>query len=190
MRNITRSVAAGLLITALLCGCGSSHEGAQNATAAKAAKKHLNPADALSRSMVGAVTQTKPGTAPIPVTVKFGLGGRPDVGQPLQVNLQLLPTASNLDRIFGRVEGEEGLEIVNSGELAEAQKPVENTPIDRAVEVMPKKDGIYTLTATISVDMGGSISTQTFTFPVIAGAGFTDLGPKPQPAAGRSAAAH
>ena len=180
MWNITRNAAAGLVIAALLCACGSSDKSAQSqAAAARNSHKVLSPAQTLARNMVSAATQTKPGSAPIPLQVKFALRARPDVAQPLDIDLQLVPTASNLDRIFGKVEGDEGLELVGSDELAEAEKPVENTPIDRSIKVLPKRNGIYLVTAIVSVDMGGQISTQTFQIPVIAGPGIPDLPVKP-----------
>jgi hypothetical protein len=179
MWNITRNAAAGLVISALLCACGSSDKSAQSQAAARNSHKVLSPAQTLARNMVSAATQTKPGSAPIPLQVKFALRTRPDVAQPLDIDLQLVPTASNLDRIFGKVEGDEGLELVGSDELAEAEKPVENTPIDRSIKVLPKHNGIYLVTAIVSVDMGGQISTQTFQIPVIAGAGIPDLPVKP-----------
>jgi hypothetical protein len=189
MWNSTRNAAVALLIAALLAGCGSSHEQTPANRAATRAKKPVNPQDALARSLVGAVTSTKPGTSPIPVQVKFALQARPEVAQPLDVDLAIVPTASNLDRVFGTVEGEEGLELIGSGELAQADKPVENTPIERTIKVLPKHNGIYILTATVSVDMAGQISTQTFSIPVIAGTGIPDLPAKPATAAATTASA-
>jgi hypothetical protein len=184
MWNNTRSALAGLLLTVILGACGSGHEDAQNGRANHAAKRALSPADALARGLVGGLTQVKPGNAPLPLEVKFALRARPSVSQPLDVDIRILPTAGNLDRVYGKVEGEEGLELVGSGELAEAARPVENIPIDRSIQVLPKQDGIYNLTATISVDMAGQVSTQTYTFPVIAGVGIPDLPTKPAAPAG------
>jgi hypothetical protein len=183
MCKLATNAAAALLIAALLGGCGSSHEETPATRAATRAKKALNPQDALARSLVGAATSVKPGSSPIPVQVKFALLGRPDVAQPVEIDLAIVPTASNLDRIFGKVEGEEGLELVGSGELEPADKPVENTPIERTIKVLPKKNGIYLLTAVVSVDMGGQISTQSYSIPVIAGTGIPDLPTKPVTAA-------
>lgn len=188
MWNITRNAAAGLVVLILLCACGSSEQGAQSQNAAaRNSRKVLNPAQTLERTMVSAATQIKPGSAPLPVQVKFALRAKPDVAQPLDIDLRIVPTASNLDRIFGKLEGDEGLELVGSDELAEAEKPVENTPIDRSLKVLPKKNGIYLISATVSVDIGGQISTQTYQIPVIAGSGIPDLPVKPA-AAARTAA--
>jgi hypothetical protein len=174
MWNITRNTLLALALAVLLAACGSGKEGASGSSS-HVAKKAMSPAEQLSRSLVSGVTQTKPGSAPLPVQVKFALQAKPEPAQPLDVTISIVPTASNLDRVFGKVEGEEGLELVSSGELEGAERPAENTPIERTVKVLPKQDGIYTLTATVSVDMGGSISSQTYVFPVIAGNGLPDL---------------
>jgi len=183
MCKITRNTVLSLALAVLLAACGSGKEGASGA-GSHVAKKALSPADQLARSLVSGVTQTKPGSAPLPVQVKFALQSKPEPAQPLDVSISITPTASNLDRVFGKVEGEEGLELVSSGELEGAERPVENTPIQRTVKVLPKQDGIYTLTATVSVDMGGSISSQTYIFPVIAGNGLPDLPANAKAAAG------
>jgi hypothetical protein len=183
MWNMTRNTLLMLALAVSLAACGSGKEGGAGA-GSHVAKKAVSPAEQLARSLVSGVTQTKPGSAPLPVQVKFALQAKPEPAQPLDVTISIVPTAGNLDRVFGKVEGEEGLELVSSGELEGADRPVENTPIERTVKVLPKQDGIYTLTATVSVDMGGSISSQTYVFPVIAGSGLTDL-----PAGTKAAAA-
>jgi hypothetical protein len=180
MRNLMRNALVAVLLAGFFSACGSSHEGSgQSGNAAHTSRK----GEAKGANMVSAVTQTKPGTAPQPVQVKFALRARPTPSQPLDVTVQIIPTASNLDRISGRVEGDEGLEMVGSGELAEAEKPVENTPIERSIQVLPKQDGIYTLTATVTVEMGGQNSTQAYQFPVISGTGLPDLPAPAKPGA-------
>ena len=185
MWNITRNAAAGIVLSALLGACGSGHDGAAGSSGSHVSRKAVSPADQLSRSLVGGFTQIKPGNSPLPVQVKFALQSKPEVAQPLDVTIAIVPTASNLDRVFGKVEGEEGLEMAGSGQLEAAERPVENTPIERTIKVLPQKEGIFTLTATISVDMAGQISTQAYTFPVITGNGIPDL--PSAPAAGAPA---
>lgn len=182
MWNITRNAAAALVLAALLGACGSGHDGTAGGSGSHVAKKALSPADQLSRALVAGFTQVKPGNTPLPVQVKFALQSKPEVAQPLDVTIAIVPTASNLDRVFGKVEGEEGLEMAGSGELEAAERPLENTPIERTIKVLPQKEGIYTLTATVSVDMAGQISTQSYTFPVITGNGMPDLPSAPAPA--------
>ncbi|MBS0377833.1 MAG: hypothetical protein JSS29_05045 [Proteobacteria bacterium] len=184
MRNLLRNATAALAIVLALAACGSSgKEAASNTAQAAARTRKLSPEEQLKRSLVAGVTQTKAGTAAQPIQVQFSVQGKPDVAQPVEVVLAITPTSGNLDRIFGRVEGDEGLEMVGSGDLEEVAKPVENTPIHHTVKVLPKKDGIYTLTATVSVDAAGQVSTQSYLFPLIAGKGMPDLPVAPVPGA-------
>jgi len=165
-------LAAALVGLALIGGCGSGHKGQQAASQAGATK--VKAEDGLLR-MVAAVTSVKPGNTPLPVQLKFDLRQRPEVGQPLDVDIAVVPLSAAIDRVFGKVAGEEGLDLVSGADLQEAGKPVEGTPIQYSVKVLPKQDGIYTLTAVLSVDAGGVISSQTYTIPVIAGQGIPDL---------------
>lgn len=186
MRTIT--LAAALVGLALAGGCGSGHKDARAAGDAAAARKSQRADDGLAR-MVGGVTSVKPGSSPLPLQLKFDLRERPQVAQPLDVDLAVIPLSGAIDRVFGKVVGEEGLELVGGGDLQEATKPPEGVPIQYSVKVLPKTDGIYTLTANISVDSGGVISTQTYTVPVIAGQGIPDLPAGPTPNKGPATAA-
>ena len=91
------------------------------------------------------------------------------------------PLTANLDRIYGKVEGEEGLERGRVGASCPGRRSrVEGVPIQHSFKVLPKQDGIYTLTATLSGwTAGGQVSTQAFSIPIIAGRGFPDLPVKP-----------
>jgi len=186
MRIIT--LAAVLVGLALAGGCGSSHKATQAANTAAAAKKTQRADDGLAR-MVAGVTSVKPGSTPLPLQLKFDLRERPQVAQPLDVDLVVIPLSGAIDRVFGKVVGEEGLELVSGGDLQQAAKPVEGAPIQYSVQVLPKTDGIYTLTASISVDSAGVISTQTYDIPVIAGQGIPDLPAGPTPSKASATAA-
>ena len=165
-------LAAALVGLAFVGGCGSGHKGQQAASQAGATR--VKAEDGLVR-MVAAVTSVKPGNTPLPVQLKFDLRQRPEVGQPLDVDIAVVPMSAAIDRVFGKVAGEEGLDLVSGADLQEAGKPVEGTPIQYSIKVLPKQDGIYTLTAVLSVDSGGVISSQTYAIPVIAGQGIPDL---------------
>ena len=192
MRILTRHTA--ILLTVLgLSACGSDHhsQAASTAAAARAAAKAAaNPANGLSRNMVNAATEVKSGSTPLPVQVKFEITQRPEVGQPVDVNLAIIPTTPNFDRMMSQVQGEEGLELVGSPELPTSEKPGEGVPIQHTVKVLPKSDGIFDLTITVSgVDTAGQVSTQAYQIPIIAGQGFPDLPAKPAaPAAAKTAA--
>ena len=157
--------------------CGSGHDKQAAAAAAKVTRKtvkHPGGYPLAQHGGGGDVGQTR--LHALPIQVKFELGQRPEVAQPLDVTIAIVPLSPNLDRIYGKVEGEEGLEVVDSAELSGLEKPAEGVPIQHVFKVLPKQDGIYTLTATLSgVDSAGQVSTQAYAIPIIAGRGFPDL---------------
>jgi hypothetical protein len=192
MRIPTRIAAVWLSVAVVLCGCGSGQSpgGAGPSPPSAAAKKPPNQADTLSLKMVSAVPANKSSTAP--VQVKFALRERPQVAQPLEIDLAIVPVSGSVDRVSGKVVTDDGLELVDGGEIPPVERPAEGVPIAHTVKVLPQRDGIFTFSAVVTVYSGGTSSTQTFSVPVIAGAGLPDLPAKspapPPPRPSRSAA--
>ena len=178
MRILTSLIAFSSLPLALLAACGSGHT-PDPAAAAPVAHTAAKAADTPSVTLVAAVASTKAGTPPIPVQVKFALHEHPQAGDATEMDLVLIPRSEAIERVFGTVQGEEGLTVVSGADLAETHKPVEGVPIKYTLKVLAQQDGIYELTATVSVDMGGILSSQIYAIPVLAGRGMADL-----PAAG------
>jgi len=169
------------LILALVCGfvliaagCGSKDDSNAPARPAKAAaaKKPLTPVDQLSPNLVPAVATGKAGTGLL--QVRFELSGRPVVGEAVDIDLVVVPTADNIDSISGTVQGDDGLDVVAGGTLASIDKPTYGNPVHRPLKVLAKHDGIYTLTATMSVESGGQLQSAVFTMPVIGGNGLSE----------------
>lgn len=130
-------------------------------------RKAVNPADDTSH-MVSAVAASKPST--LPVQLKFDLHDRPDIGQPLEVDLAIVPMSASVDRVAGKVEGEDGLELLDGGQIAPTEHPTEGVPIRHSLKVLPKREGMFTLHAVLTVDAGGQASTGSYSVPVIAAA--------------------
>ena len=159
-----------LAAAAILAGCGSHSPGGGPASAPGAktvAKKPLNTMDQLSRNMVSAVASTKPSM--VPVQVKFELRARPDVGQPVDLDLAIVPMSASVDRVSGKVEGEDGLELVEGADIAASDRPAEGVPIHHTVKVLPKREGIFTVRTTLTVSSTGVASTESYSMPLIAG---------------------
>jgi hypothetical protein len=159
-----------------LYGCGSSKDSKDadaGKTAASAGKKHVTTPGSLAlEDMVAAVSAGKGGP---PVGLKFELRAPPQVGQPLEMDVAILPDAQSIERINARFSGSDGLELVDGGDLAAVDKPALGTVIRHVVRVLPKQDGIYTVTAAVSVDLASDSITRTFTIPVIVGEGLPEL---------------
>ena len=176
MSNRTATLGALLIAAALVSGCGSG-QNSPPATQPHPTVPKTKPANAESPNMVSAVGEPK--GSPVPVQVKFELKGRPGVAQPLDIDIAIMPKSGSVDRITGKVETEEGLELVEGAQIPAADRPAEGTVIHHSVRVMPKRDGIFTLSAVLAVDSAGQTGNETFSIPVIAGQGLPDLSTKP-----------
>lgn len=173
-----RNIYLGLAVAALLWGCGSdSQPDARALRAQKAASAHKARPDDGSRNLVSAVAVNK--VTSMPLQVKFALKARPDVGQPLDVDLVIVPLSGSVDRLSGKIEGTDGLSVEDGALIAPLDRPVEGTAIHHAIRVLPHHDGIFTFSAVLTVDSGGQTLTESYGMPLIAGAGMPDLPAKP-----------
>lgn len=171
-----RTLFALLALTLALgvSGCGSkSAPGTPGAPAARQPVPQKNaprPEDTVSPNMVAAVAKTK--GAATSVQVKFELGARPEVGQPLEVDLVIVPVVGTLEQISGQVRGEDGLDVMSGAAIAATDKPVLGTPIRHHLSVLPRRDGVFVLSIVIAIQAGAQTESQTFSIPIIVGNGF------------------
>ena len=179
-----RSLLLSVALAVLGAGCGwHSNDGAKAAAAKPVARKAGSATDELLHNMVSAVAATKPSS--VPIQVKFELRDRPRVGQPTDLELAIVTMSASVDRVSGKVVGEEGLEIVDGAQIAATDHPAEGTPIRQSVKVLPKQEGIFTVHALVTVEAGSDTSSETYAIPVIAGGD----APGPDAAAAVAAAA-
>jgi hypothetical protein len=135
--------------------------------------------------MVAAVSVGKGGP---PVGLKFELRSTPQPGQPVDLDLAVLPDAAAIDRIDGRFDGSENLALVEGGDLGAVEKPAQGSVIRHVVRLLPKQDGIFTVTAAVTVTLANDSITRTFTIPVVVGEGLPELTAKSEASDGNSAA--
>jgi hypothetical protein len=171
--NFGRILALGLALAGLLGGCGSGSSSESASKAAAAARRIIKPTDNLVTAL-GIAKSTG-----VPVQVKFELRDRPEAGQPVEVDLVIVPKSAAVDRVFGRIETDEGLELLEGGQIDASERPVEGAEIHHPIKVRAKRDGIFTFSALLTVDSGGQSLTETFAMPLIAGAGMTDQPARP-----------
>jgi hypothetical protein len=176
MWTVGRKLLLVTMATLMLWGCCSKQqEGASDSYGSgPGAHNSGNPARvAMMRNMVGAVPANK-GTD-VPVQVRFQLRQRPAVGQPVDIDLVIIPSSETLDQISGQVQADDGLELISGSQIPPTQHPADGVPITHSIKVLPKRDGVFTFSAVLSVDYRGQTVTQTYLMPVIAGSGITNL---------------
>lgn len=166
----------GLLAAAAGCGSQNAPAPAQ-AKAPAPVRKAPSPADSLSPYLVAAVTTAKSGASLL--QVKFEVGARPVVGEPVDVDLVIVPAADHIEEISGTVSGDDGLEVVSGGTIAPAEKPAFGTPIHHSLKVRAKRDGVFTLSAAVTVSADGQTLAPVYSMPLIAGNGMVDAGAAP-----------
>lgn len=180
-----RNLATPLAILGLLWGCGSGSNSNTSASRHAATHRAVSAADAHSRNMVSAVADPK--GDPVPLQVRFELRSRPQPAQPLDVDFEITPVSASVDRVTVSLHGEDGLDLVDGADFAPQDRPPEGVPIGHTVRVLPKREGIFTLSAQVTVDSAGQSTRETYSIPIIAGAGIPDLD-KPVTGSGGGAA--
>jgi hypothetical protein len=195
MRTSTRISSAGWAVAAALVlglsGCGSTTGSNAAAHARKTPGRQsapaVEPAPRALDDMVAAVSASKAGP---PVELKFDLRQRPEVGQPVDVDIAMVPVSAAIDHLYARFQTGDGLNLVEGGELATVEKPAQGVPIRHVVRITPRRDGIFTLSATVGVDSTNDSVSRTFSIPVIAGEGLqglAELAPKSEVSEGQVA---
>ena len=168
------------LVAAGLTACGSSDKDGGGLLHGKAAKDRKAMAPVAADPTAGMDTAVSAVKGPSPVNVKFQMADRPQPGQPLSVEFVLIPDAT-VQSLAVKFEGDDGLTVVSGDQLAALEKPPANVPIRHTVTVLPKSDGIYTVTVTLAVAIGEETKARVFLIPVIAGAGLPQLAAHSEP---------
>jgi hypothetical protein len=166
-----RVVAVACLTLAGTLACGSQEKssvpgaGVSKTHKAKAAKPNGQPD---LGDMVAAVGASRAGP---PVEMKFLLSARPEVGQVVDVDVALIPRAPLPDTLAASFQAVEGLEIVDGAQLEQVEKLANGSPIHHIVKIIPKRDGIFALSAVVTFSQDNQDLNRTFSIPVIAGEG-------------------
>jgi hypothetical protein len=180
---------AGALFVMLAAALGScskaEHATVGGAHATRPAVKKASAGSALDlRDMVSAVSS---GKASPEIDLKFALRERPVVGEPVDIDVAVIP-GHDLDQIYATFSAADGLEVTQGGRMAQMEHPEAGAPISHTVTIVPQRDGIFFVTATVLADSPTNSVTHLFSIPVIAGAGIAGRGasgPIAPPAAAR-----
>lgn len=174
----------GAMAAACLSACGSGSESGTSAgdvLHGKATKvQHARPK--VVDPTAGMSTAVALMRGPAALSVKFKLDDRPVPGQPVNVDFALIPDGS-VAAVSAKFAGDDGLKLSNGEQMDVVNKPAANVPLRHTVTVVPSKDGIYTVTASLMVTVAGDEPRlRTFAVPIIAGEGLPHLAAHTDPA--------
>ena len=165
-------IAVALWVAVSLLGCGPSSE---QARAERARHQDELRATAAAQSAAAGgdadmVNAASPGGPGPPISLKFGLGGRPVVGEPLQIHVAMLPESQNAIRhLYGSFTPADGLTL-QSQHSFELTDVADGVALRQDVTVVPQQAGILSLSATLIVDFDTGSVSRTFGIPLIASA--------------------
>jgi hypothetical protein len=150
---------------------GGCHQDSGNSTQPKSAPHVQAPvtvkkgpsAEELTAGMVEAATQ---GKSQLPVKVKFGLKQRPTLGQPLDIDIAVLPQidASGAEL---QVTGGDGLSVAPESIQAELAAVETGQVYRQVVKVTPSADGVLLLGLTILLKHDEVTDSRAFSIPLI-----------------------
>jgi hypothetical protein len=165
---------AGLALGVSACGSSDKSTTVTSSTGSKSHKHKAADAAAGAESigeMVAGVSASKPGP---PVELRFALPTRPEVGQVMDVDVAVIPRAPIPDSVSVSFQVADGLDILDGSQLERVDKLVDGTPIRHVVKVLPKRDGIFALTAVVSYISANQDASRIYSIPVIAGEGLAE----------------
>ncbi len=167
------AAAVALVLLLMLPGCDSQPDLTASTATKGAVRKGPVPVGDADMVAAFSATRSQSGQAGL-VDLRFRLDQRPAVGQPVDIELALIP-AVDLERLFARFQAAEGLQIVSGAETEHFEHPAVGQPMKHKVTVIAKTDGIFYLTAVVLADSDKESVARTFALPLIAGQGLTEL---------------
>jgi len=176
-------VGAGLGLSLSLSACGyfGSHSGAAQTPGGDAKPPtHVSKPVEANDDMVTAASASK-GQGPI--TLKFALRQRPEIGQPVELDLEAIPNAT-IDRVTVSLRADEGLTVSDGAHWDPVDRPEVGVPFGHSMTLVPSRDGVFSVVVTVLTDTEAQSVTRSYLVPVVAGAGITpELGSSTAPVA-------
>ena len=153
-----------------LAGCGYFNGHAKAPSAGAAAPASPAVSQAAQKALAGMIDAVGPGTGRAPVTLKFEIRSRPEVGQQEVIDYALIPLDAGIDSLRVLFGARTGLDVLGAGANRQLPAPAPREPIFGSITIRPLGTGIFTVTAAVGVSMGGQTVVWPFSIPVIVGA--------------------
>ena len=162
------ALAATALGTLAACAGGDAPAQAQQGgrTAQPSAAESRPRGKAAVDGMVAAVSATgKPGA---PVELKFDIAARPELGQPLEVAVAVVPRSADVSQLRVVFQSNEAVEV-QSGNEAVQDKPADGVAMTHTVTVVPRREGVFYLGAVALIEGPDGSVARSFAIPIIVG---------------------
>jgi hypothetical protein len=164
---------ARLLILCTLAAVGACHRDSDAPPAPAPAPRATVPvvankgpgAEQLTAGMVEAASQ---GKSQLPVKLKFELQQRPTLGQPLDIDIAVLPQINGSPAGI-QVAGGEGLTVVPGANQVDLPAVEAGQVYRQSVKVTPTADGVLVLNLTVSLKHDDMTESRAFSIPLIVG---------------------
>jgi hypothetical protein len=164
-----RIAAVLLLCAAAASGChkdqGTETAG-QPAPAAPKAPVVARKGPSVAELTAGMVEAAAQGKSQVPVALKFELVKRPKVGEPLDINLALIPQV-DASPVTIKVNGSDGLTVAAAATEFATASIAAGEVYRYSVNVTPTAEGVLVLGVTVSLKRDELTDVKAFSIPVI-----------------------
>jgi hypothetical protein len=154
--------------TLVVAGCGGDSKPTDaNKSSAAPSAPAARKAAASAEQTVGMVSAVGLAKSTVPVALKFGLRGVPKLGEPLAIDLAVVPQVT-ADSALIQVADSEGIDT----SAVAAGAPVDNrleagNSYKRSITVTPTKSGVLLLALTVSLKHDEITESRGFSIPII-----------------------
>jgi len=161
----------GSALGLVLAACSGGSNPAATATpskrqAAQAANSAQKKGPTIAEQTAGMVSAVSLGKSALPVGLKFDLAARPRVGQPLAINLVVLPQIP-ADSGSIAVTSADGFEPLAADAAADLEAIAPDEAYRRSIQVTPARAGVLLLTLGVSLKHDEITETRQFSVPVL-----------------------
>jgi hypothetical protein len=167
-----------LLGAALISGCSREDTPSAGEKRAAARSKKSAPENPVNQDLVVAPTSAR---APGLVQLKFAVTQKPEIGQPVDIELALIPV-EGIEKMLATFQANEGLELRAGAKTPTYEKPAAGATVSHTLTIVPSRDGIFYVTAVVLAESTTDSVVRTFSIPVIAGQGLSATNPAANPA--------